>query len=147
VIFSLIRDKFPYSHCHLHTAKHRITQAFRGLNQHATYLKGSSSVVTDLLADVVVSHPLAPSHRRRAATGGPNAVAVARARKKHKKYDNIAARHGATFFAFATETSGGLVPEAMELLERIARGNNSCHYRRITRSCSTSSAMLRCFGS
>jgi hypothetical protein len=73
-----------------------------------------------LLTDVVVVHPLAPSLVSK-ATGGPTAVAVHRAHHKHKKYDALAARHGASFFAFSVETCGGMAPESMELLQRVAR--------------------------
>jgi hypothetical protein len=71
-----------------------------------------------LLTDVVISHPLAPSHsshcRRKFA-----AVAEQAAATKIHKYSPMADRLDARFLPFSLETTGGMSKHSQELVEQI----------------------------
>jgi hypothetical protein len=73
-----------------------------------------------ILTDVVVTHPLCPTHLDRAATG-PCRVADDEAVKKSNKYAEVTEhQEGARFLPFAIETTGGLGRGARALIEQIS---------------------------
>jgi hypothetical protein len=65
-----------------------------------------------LLVDVTVVHPAAPSRKSKIRL---SAVAAAET-KKHRDYSSLARLHGASLSAFAVETYGGFGKQAGELL-------------------------------
>jgi hypothetical protein len=71
-----------------------------------------------ILTDVVVSHPLCPSHVHDAARK-PLAVAEQAARGKHRSYDETARLHHMRLLPFSVESMGGLSSEAEQLVEQI----------------------------
>jgi len=72
-----------------------------------------------IIADVVITNPLAPSHVKKSQA----TLSAARTfqQQKHRKYDTIAAQHGAHMLPFAVETTGGMAPDAVTLLHTIAQ--------------------------
>jgi hypothetical protein len=72
-----------------------------------------------LLTDVVVSHPLAPSHIATAATR-TLAVAKRAAAFKTSKYKQLAAAQSTTFIPFAVETTGGISSDALKVIEQLS---------------------------
>jgi hypothetical protein len=72
-----------------------------------------------ILTDVVVSHPLAPSHLSTAASK-PLATANQAALRKHSKYTHLADTQQAHFVPFSVETSGGMTEEAEELVDQLS---------------------------
>jgi hypothetical protein len=73
----------------------------------------------EILTDVVVRHPNAPSLVSRAAQA-PLAAALDAEQYKRARYGDMAESMGAAFSAFAVETYGAFGPQAAELVERIA---------------------------
>ena len=73
-----------------------------------------------ILTDVVVTHPLAPSHIERAA-GGATKTAMYLEQRKRKRYTKTAAHQEARLLPFAVETCGGLAPDAVTLLKELSR--------------------------
>ena len=71
-----------------------------------------------ILTDVVVSHPLAPSHLPRATTKHLT-VATQAALKKHRNYSHLARTQQAHFLPFSVETTGGMT-EAEELVDQLS---------------------------
>jgi hypothetical protein len=67
------------------------------------------------LVDIVISHPLAPSHRHRASTA-PLAVATQAAKDKHRKHGDQARTRGCQFVAFSLESFGGWHVEAADFI-------------------------------
>lgn len=65
--------------------------------------------------DVVVCHPLAPSHVHKSAADPESILADAEA-EKHRLYDRLADSLGAKFVAFAVETTGRLGTEALQFI-------------------------------
>jgi hypothetical protein len=73
-----------------------------------------------ILTDVVISHPLCPSHLARASTGSCR-VADNEAFKKSDKYAEVTQyQEGARFVPFAIETTGGMGKDARALVEQIS---------------------------
>ena len=72
-----------------------------------------------ILTDVVVSHPLAPSHVS-VASSKVLAVAQQAAKRKQAKYKDVAATQHAHFIPFAVETTGGISQEAAQLIDQIS---------------------------
>ena len=72
-----------------------------------------------ILTDVVVSHPLAPSHFPTAASR-PLTTANQAALRKHSKYTHLANTQQAHFIPFSVETSGGMTEEAEELVDQLS---------------------------
>jgi hypothetical protein len=70
-----------------------------------------------VLTDVVVSHPLAPSHVRRRI----GKVAIIAQQHKQRKYRETAAHHHAQLLPFSVETCGAMAPDAVKLLQLISR--------------------------
>jgi hypothetical protein len=70
------------------------------------------------LVDVVVSHPLAPSHRHRAAAA-PLAVAEFAAKEKHRKHGPQAEERRCDLVAFSLETLGGWHVEAADFVRAV----------------------------
>jgi hypothetical protein len=70
------------------------------------------------LVDVVISHPLAASHRSRAATASL-AVAVQAAKDKHRKHGAQAEERRCDLVAFSLETFGGWHLEAADFLRSV----------------------------
>lgn len=85
------------------------------------HLNGYLSLNTTkhILSDVVISHPLCPTHYRAAARGHTE-VAEQAATRKHDKYNQVAHDHDARLIAFSVETMGGMSEEAEELVEQIS---------------------------
>ena len=71
-----------------------------------------------ILSDVVISHPLCPSHTEDASKKRL-VVAEKAARLKHSKYDDTALLHHMRLLPFSVETMGGLSSEAEQLVEQI----------------------------
>jgi hypothetical protein len=71
-----------------------------------------------ILTDVVVSHPLCPSHVHDAARK-PLAVAEQAARGKHRSYDETARLHHMRLLPFSVESMGGMSSEAEQLVEQV----------------------------
>jgi hypothetical protein len=71
------------------------------------------------LIDVVVSNPIAPSHAQ-SAIHHPLAVADQAAKKKCKKYQEMAAFQNAKFSPFACETLGGISRSAKQVVGLIS---------------------------
>jgi hypothetical protein len=69
-----------------------------------------------VLVDVVVSHPLAPSSIRY----GRGTPALRAQQKKHRKYKDTAAQHKAQLLPFSVETCGAMAPDAVKLLHLIS---------------------------
>ena len=74
-----------------------------------------------VLVDVVVSHPLTPAHIRRREAWRMLGVARGHQRRKHLKYDRMAARNHAQMLAFSVETCGGMASDAETLLQLVAK--------------------------
>jgi hypothetical protein len=73
-----------------------------------------------ILTDVVISHPLCPSHIAQASTGSCR-VADKEAFKKSDKYAEVTQyQEGARFVPFAIETTGGMGKDARALVEQIS---------------------------
>jgi hypothetical protein len=76
-----------------------------------------------IITDVCISHPLAPSYLGKAkdleAATANGAAAV-----KVRKYVEVSTTQQASFIPFAAESTGGLSPEAIELLKQIALASN-----------------------
>ena len=70
------------------------------------------------LVDVVVSHPLAASHRHRASTA-TLAVAAQAAKDKHRKHGSQAEARRCRFVAFSLESFGGWHLEAADFVRSI----------------------------
>jgi hypothetical protein len=75
---------------------------------------------SQILVDVTVVHPAAPSRKSRTRL----AAATAAQAKKHRLYDSLANRQGASLSGFAVETFGGFDKEADELM-RLLRQSSS----------------------
>ena len=72
-----------------------------------------------LVTDVVVTHPLThPKCKDRSTTTINARIAQS---LKHKKYNKIAEAHHAHLLPFAVETSGGMAPDALTLLQIISK--------------------------
>jgi hypothetical protein len=72
-----------------------------------------------LVTDVVVTHPLTYSKCKDRNT--TTAYARIAQSAKHAKYNKIAQAHHAQLLPFAVETSGGMAPDAMTLLQIISK--------------------------
>jgi hypothetical protein len=72
-----------------------------------------------ILTDVVVSHPLCPTHRLRACTKHAAVAEFANA-KKQEKYEAAAATQHARLLPFSVETTSGMARGAIELLEQVS---------------------------
>jgi hypothetical protein len=72
-----------------------------------------------VLTDVVVSHPLAPSHLSAASTK-PLTTANQAALRKHNKYKQLAGAQQSHFFPFSVETTGGMTEDAEELVHQLS---------------------------
>jgi hypothetical protein len=72
-----------------------------------------------ILTDVVVSHPLCPTHRLLACSKHV-AVAEWADGRKEKKYEATAATQHARLLPFSVETTGGMATGAIELLEQVS---------------------------
>jgi hypothetical protein len=72
-----------------------------------------------LAVDVVITSPTAATWRRGAANGPPGWAAAGAARRKRLHYGPMCAALGKDFLPFAMETSGGLGPEALQILEKL----------------------------
>ena len=72
-----------------------------------------------LLTDVVVSHPLCPTHL---APASKEHLATARSAelRKHRNYADVADAQCARFLPFSAETTGGLGKDAEELIDQIS---------------------------
>ena len=68
-----------------------------------------------VFVDVAIAHPACPS---RGATAPLGAARSAEGTKRGK-YSPLAARHGATFLAFAVETYGAFGPQAEQVIRLI----------------------------
>jgi hypothetical protein len=79
-----------------------------------------------LLVDVTVAHPAAPSRKSRTRL----AAATAAEAKKHRQYDSLAKRQGASLVGFAVETYGGFGKEADEFMDllRQSMSTSSVHW-------------------
>ncbi len=71
-----------------------------------------------ILSDVVISHPLCPSHVVDASKE-KLVVAEKASEQKHRSYDRIARIHHMRLLAFSVETMGGLGKEAVLLVDQI----------------------------
>ncbi len=81
------------------------------------------------LVDVVVSHPLAASHRPRAVTASL-AVADYAAKEKHRKHGPQAEERQCDLVAFALETFGGWHAEAADFVRSVmSRGSKQQHVK------------------
>ena len=69
-----------------------------------------------IITDVVVTRPMAPGYIKQL---GRRRLGTARHQEglKHRKYDCVAALHEAEMLAFSVETSGGVGPDAVRLLQ------------------------------
>lgn len=72
-----------------------------------------------VLTDVVVSHPLAPSHLS-AASVKPLTTANQAALRKHNKYKQLADTQQSHFLPFSVETTGGMTEDAEELVDQLS---------------------------
>jgi hypothetical protein len=72
-----------------------------------------------ILTDVVVSHPLCPTHIRK-AQGQHLAVARSAETYKQNKYTEAADGQRARLLSFSVETTGGVAPKARQLIEQIS---------------------------
>ena len=72
-----------------------------------------------ILTDVVVSHPLCPTHRLRACSKHAAVAEFANTRKL-EKYVTTAATQHARLLPFSVETTGGMARGAIELLEQVS---------------------------
>jgi hypothetical protein len=70
-----------------------------------------------VLADVVVSHPLTPGFIHKGDSLRMLGVAKDKQTTKRKKYARTAAQHNALMLPFGLETCGGMAPEALRLLK------------------------------
>ena len=75
------------------------------------------------VTDVVVCHPLAPGYAKKAAESRC-AVAKIMQSRKGGKYQQMAISHEAHLLPFAVETTGGLAPDALTLLEEISEAGS-----------------------
>jgi len=71
-----------------------------------------------IAVDVRVAHPLAPSHVERCAADAEGVLEDAEA-EKGREYRELAEKMGATFFAFAVETTGRLGQQALAFIRLI----------------------------
>jgi hypothetical protein len=71
-----------------------------------------------ILTDVVISHPLCPTHVN-TASKKQLILAEWAARRKHNSYDDVAREHHMRLLPFSVETMGGLSTEAQHLIEQI----------------------------
>jgi hypothetical protein len=76
-----------------------------------------------IITDVVIPHPLAPSHLHRASNRAA-ATAELAASRKVKKYAQVSQTQHASFIPFAVESTGGMSVGARELLQQIALASN-----------------------
>ena len=76
-----------------------------------------------IITDVVVSHPLAPSHFRQANNSSAATAELAAARKV-AKYAKVSQTQHASFMAFAVESTGGMSVGARALMAQIALASN-----------------------
>jgi hypothetical protein len=72
-----------------------------------------------LVTDVVVAHPL--TYLRCKSSNDTTTYARKAQNVKHKKYNKIAQAHHAQLLPFAVETSGGMAPDAITLLQIISK--------------------------
>ena len=72
-----------------------------------------------ILTDVVITHPLAPSHVSLATTGALAVAQQAAVRKQHK-YKQVADTQRARFIPFACETTGGISRGAEQLIDQLS---------------------------
>jgi hypothetical protein len=72
-----------------------------------------------ILTDVVISHPLCPSHIT-AASKKHIVTAEQAEQRKHVKYHQIAEHQHARFLPFSVETTGGMGRDAVELVDQIS---------------------------
>src|ERR1700712_24918 len=72
-----------------------------------------------ILTDVVVSHPLAPSHLSAASTK-PLTTADQAALRKHNKYKQLAGTQQSHFLPFSVITTGGMSEDAEELVNQLS---------------------------
>jgi hypothetical protein len=80
-------------------------------------LIGSQGV---LLVDVSICQPTASSYYLAASKKAGSATRI-REQIKHKKYDDIASKEGATLFPFVLETFGYVAEEGQKLLRAISK--------------------------
>src|SRR5271154_7367000 len=73
------------------------------------------------LVDVVISHPLCPTHVRSAAKKSLAAACQAETRKDNKYHHTAQVQH-AEFVPFALETTGGILGRKWLLVDRIGKG-------------------------
>ncbi len=71
-----------------------------------------------ILSDVVISHPLCPSHVRMSSKK-QLILAEGAARRKRHSYDDVAHQHHMRLLPFSVETMEGLSKEAEKLIEQI----------------------------
>ena len=71
-----------------------------------------------ILTDVVISHPLCPTHVDKSSTK-QLVLAEWAAQRKHYRYDDVARQHHMRLLPFSVETMGGLSSEAQQLVEQI----------------------------
>jgi hypothetical protein len=98
----------------------RGTKDARGWNEHADILLLKND--ERLYIDVSLTRPTAPSflvlpQSRQFVLH----AAAKRSVTKHRKYDELARVNSYQFFAFCMETYGGLVPEGVQLLKKLAK--------------------------
>lgn len=72
-----------------------------------------------ILTDVVISHPLCPSHLATASTKHL-ATAQKAEQRKHRNYSDMARTQQARFLPFSVETTGGMGKDAEELIDQIS---------------------------
>ena len=72
-----------------------------------------------IITDVVVTRPMAPGYIKKL---GRKRLGTAQHLEgiKHRKYDRVAARHEAEMLPFSVESSGGVGPDAVRLLQIIS---------------------------
>jgi hypothetical protein len=72
-----------------------------------------------ILTDVVISHPLCPSHIT-AASKKHTVTAQQAEQRKHVNYHQLAEHQHARFLPFSVETTGGMGCDAVELVDQIS---------------------------
>jgi hypothetical protein len=70
----------------------------------------------NIISDVVVVHPLAPSRVKSRMSWTATGAAREAQGMKHRKYRETAAQHHAELLPFSVETYGGMAPDAIKLL-------------------------------
>jgi hypothetical protein len=83
-----------------------------------------------ILSDVVISHPLCPTHVLMSSKKQLTLAEWA-ARRKHNSYDNVARQHHMRMLPFSVESMGGMGTEAQKLIEQQDwRAAITCAWRR-----------------